>query len=65
MRVRKEGKGHFLTIKEGQVQDRGQEEVETTPAQFASPRPLTKGRGIRKVRYEAPLDGRKVQVDLY
>ena len=65
VRVRKEGKRHFLTIKEGHVQDRGQEEVEITPAQFASLRPLTKGRRIRKVRYEAPLDGRKVQVDLY
>ena len=56
VRIRKEGKRHFLTIKEGHGQDRGQEEVEITPAQFASLWPLTKGRRIRKVRYEVPLE---------
>lgn len=65
VRIRKEGKRHLLTIKEGHGQNRGEVEVEISPAQFASLWPLTRGRRIRKVRYEVPHDGRAIQVDLY
>ena len=65
LRVRKEGRRHLLTIKEGHGEDRGEQEVEITPAQFAALWPLTKGRRLRKVRYEVPHDGRTVQVDVY
>jgi adenylate cyclase len=65
VRIRKEGKRHFLTIKEGHGQVRGEQEVEITPSQFASLWPLTKGSRIRKVRYEVPHEGHTIQVDLY
>src|SRR6516164_4118435 len=65
VRVRKEGRRHLLTIKEGHGQNRGQVEAEISPAQFASLWPLTRGKRIRKVRYEVPHDGRVIQVDLY
>jgi adenylate cyclase len=65
VRVRKEGKRHVLTIKEGHGQDRGQEEREISPVQFASLWPLTKGQRVRKVRYEVPHDGLAIQVDVY
>ena len=65
VRVRKEGRRHLLTIKEGHSQNRGQVEAEISPAQFASLWPLTRGRRIRKLLYEVPYDGRVIQVDLY
>lgn len=65
VRIRKEGKHRFLTIKEGHGEDRGQEEIEITPAQFASLWPLTKGRRVRKIRYEVPFAGVTIQVDVY
>jgi adenylate cyclase len=65
VRVRTEGKRHLLTIKQGSGQNRGQVEVEVSPVQFASLWPLTKGRRIRKVRYEVPHDGLTIQLDVY
>src|SRR3954447_2704048 len=65
VRVRKQEKRRVLTIKEGHGEVRGEEEFELTPAQFASLWPLTKGRRIRKVRYEVPHDGVTIEVDVY
>jgi adenylate cyclase len=65
VRIRKEGKRHVLTIKEGHGQTRGQEEIEVTRKQFASLWPLTKGRRVRKVRYEVLHDGLTIEVDVY
>jgi CYTH domain-containing protein len=65
LRVRKEGKRHVLTIKEGHGEDRGEHEVEIASSQFAALWPLTKGRRIRKVRYDVPRDGLTIQVDVY
>ncbi len=65
VRVRAQGKRHFLTIKEGHGETRGQEEIEITPAQFDALWPLTKGKRIKKVRYEVPHDGRTIAVDVY
>jgi len=65
VRVRKEGKRHLLTIKEGHGQNRGQVEAEISPAQFASLWPLTRGKRIRKVRYAVPHDGLAIQVEIY
>jgi len=65
VRIRKEGKRHFLTIKEGHGEDRGQEEVAITAAQFASLWPLTKGKRLKKVRYRVPHEGWTVEVDAY
>ena len=65
VRICKEGRRHLFTVKEGHGESRGQVEVEITPAQFASLWPLTKGRRIRKFRYEVPHEGLTVQVDVY
>jgi adenylate cyclase len=65
VRVRKEGKRHLLTIKEGHGQARSEHEVEIGPAQFASLWPLTRGQRIRKVRHEVPHGGLTIQVDVY
>jgi CYTH domain-containing protein len=65
VRIRKEGRRGLLTVKDGHGESRGQVEIQITPAQFASLWPLTKGRRIRKVRYEVPYEGLTVQVDVY
>jgi adenylate cyclase len=65
VRVRKEGKRHFLTIKEGHGENRGQEETEINPGQFAALWPLTRGKRLKKVRHEVPHAGRTIQVDVY
>jgi adenylate cyclase len=65
VRVREEGKRHFLTIKEGHGENRGEEEVAINDSQFASLWPLTKGKRLKKIRYEVPHDGRTVEVDVY
>src|SRR4051794_17975371 len=57
VRIRKEGRRHLLTVKDGHGESRGEFEVEITPAQFASLWPLTRGKRIRKVRYEVPHEG--------
>lgn len=65
VRVREEGKCHFLTIKEGRGENRGQEEVEIKDSQFAALWPLTRGQRLKKIRYEVPHGGRIVEVDVY
>jgi CYTH domain-containing protein len=65
LRVRKEGKWHVLTIKEGHGEDRGEHEVEISSSQFDALWPLTKGRRVKKARSEVPLDGLTIQVDVY
>jgi len=65
VRVREEGKRHFLTIKEGHGENRGQEEVAIKDSQFAALWPLTRGRRLKKVRYEIPLEGQTIEVDVY
>jgi len=65
VRVRKEGKRHFLTIKEGHGVNRGQEEIEISPAQFAALWPLTFGKRLKKVRYEIPQGDLTIEVDVY
>src|SRR3954447_6775380 len=65
VRVRKEGKRHFLTIKEGHGENRGEEEIEISPAQFAALWPLTLGKRLKKVRYEIPQGDLTIEVDVY
>jgi len=65
VRIRKEARRHLLTVKDGHGESRGEVEIEITPAQFASLWPLTKGRRLRKVRYDVPHEGLTVQVDVY
>src|SRR3954447_24438469 len=65
VRIRKEGKRHVLTVKEGHGQNRGEEEIEITPAQFDALWPLTRGKRLKKVRYKIPAGGLTIEVDEY
>jgi adenylate cyclase len=65
VRVRKEGRRHALTVKEGHGEDRGEHEVEISAPQFTALWPLTEGRRLRKVRYDVPHDGLTIQCDVY
>jgi adenylate cyclase len=65
VRVRKEGKRHALTLKEGRGLDRAENEIRLDAAQFATLWPLTRGRRVKKTRYELPHDGRTIQLDVY
>lgn len=65
VRVRVKGDEHFLTVKSGQGDARGEEELRITRDQFSRLWRLTKGRRIEKVRYEIPYDGLKIELDVY
>src|SRR3954469_212615 len=65
VRVRKQGKRHVLTVKEGRGGDRGETDGEPSAAQSPCLWPMTKGRRVRKVRYEVPTDGLTIEVDVY
>ena len=66
VRLRKKGEAFFLTAK-GAPQGFAREEIEIalTPAQFAALWPLTAGRRLKKERFEVPLEGRIVEIDVY
>jgi CYTH domain-containing protein len=69
VRIRKEGRRRFLTIKDGGAGSggvaRGETEVEITAGQFDALWPLTKGRRVRKVRHELAHEGTTVTIDVY
>jgi adenylate cyclase len=65
LRVREEGKQCYLTVKSGAGQSRTELEIPIDSDLFASLWPLTRGRRIRKVRYEIPYGDRTIQVDVY
>jgi CYTH domain-containing protein len=54
-----------LTVKEGHGEDRGQEEVAITATQFAAFWPLTRGKRLKKVRYQVPFGDLTIEVDRY
>lgn len=66
VRLRKKGSEAFLTVKgEPNGYTRPETEVEITPEQFAALWPHTAGRRLRKTRYEVPLGGLTVEIDIY
>jgi CYTH domain-containing protein len=65
VRVRKIGEQGVLTVKRGSGRDRSEEEIEITEEQFQALWPVTEGRRIEKRRYQVPLDGLTVEIDVY
>ncbi len=66
VRVRKEGKKCFLTVKGGRRgATRLEEEIPIRRRQFDALWPLTRGRRVRKVRYRVPHGGLTIEVDVY
>jgi adenylate cyclase len=65
VRVRKEGKTCYLTVKMGAGLSRDEDEQEIPPATFARLWPLTKGTRVRKVRYKVYHEGQLIEVDVF
>jgi adenylate cyclase len=65
VRLRKRGKVASLTFKVGRGSSREEREIRLSPKQFAMLWPATKGRRLRKTRYEIPWKNLKIEVDIY
>src|SRR3979409_2557836 len=65
VRLRKRGKAASLTFKVGRASSREEREIRLSPKQFAMLWPATKGRRLRKTRYEIPWKNLKIEVDIY
>ncbi len=65
VRLRRKGSELLLTAKVGHGRVREEVEVAIGHAAFRELWPLTKGRRVRKVRHFVPLNGRRVEVDVY
>lgn len=65
VRLRRSGERYSLTFKRGAGNVREEREVELTGAQFDTLWPGTEGKRLVKTRYEIPLGGRVVEIDVY
>src|ERR1700726_4837691 len=65
VRLRKKGKVMSLTFKVGRGVAREEREVRLSPKQFAILWPATRGRRLRKTRYEVPWKRLKIEIDIY
>src|SRR3977135_2563187 len=65
VRLRKKGKVASLTFKVGRGNAREERAIRLTPKQFSALWPATRGRRLRKVRYEIPWKRHKIEVDIY
>ncbi|MDQ2867619.1 MAG: adenylate cyclase [Verrucomicrobiota bacterium] len=65
VRVRKAGERYTLTFKRGRGLAREEYETRIAPAQFAVLWPATKGRRLRKTRYDVPYEGHIIEIDIY
>jgi adenylate cyclase len=65
VRLRKKAKTASLTFKVGRGTSREEREIRLSPQQFALLWPATRGRRLRKTRYEIPWKNLKIEVDIY
>jgi adenylate cyclase len=65
VRLRKKGKVASLTFKVGRGNAREEREIRLSPKQFSMLWPATRGRRLRKVRYEIPWKKHKIELDIY
>jgi adenylate cyclase len=65
VRLRKKNKATSLTFKVGNPASREEREIKLSAAQFARLWPATRGRRLRKTRYEIPWKKLKIEVDIY
>ena len=65
VRLRKKAKTASLTFKVGRGTSREEREIRLSPKQFAMLWPATRGRRLRKTRYEIPWKNLKIEVDIY
>jgi CYTH domain-containing protein len=65
IRLRRKGAKYFLTAKRGHGTVRREIEIRLRKKQFETLWPLTKGRRLRKVRYEVPWNQFLITLDVY
>src|SRR5436189_533085 len=65
VRLRKKGKTASLTFKVGRGSSREEREIRLSPKQFATLWPATRGRRLRKTRYEIPWKNLLIEIDVY
>jgi adenylate cyclase len=65
IRIRKKGRVHTITIKKGKGTARFEKEIPITARDFKGLWPLTKGKRIKKVRYNIPYQKHKIELDIY
>src|SRR5260370_7914124 len=65
IRLRKKAKAVSLTFKVGRGAAREEREIRLSPKQFTLLWPATRGRRLRKTRYEIPWKNLKIEVDIY
>ena len=65
VRLRKKGKTASLTFKVGRGNAREEREIRLSAKQFAALWPATRGRRLRKVRYEIPWEKLLIEIDIY
>ncbi|MGA9767775.1 MAG: CYTH domain-containing protein [Blastocatellia bacterium] len=65
VRVRQKGEKYFQTIKSDGGLKRSEVEIEISKQQFDSLWTATKGRRLKKTRYEIPYEGLTIEMDVY
>jgi adenylate cyclase len=65
VRLRKKRGVMSLTFKVGRGVAREEREIRLSPKQFAILWPATRGRRLRKTRYEVPWKNLKIEIDIY
>lgn len=65
VRLRKKGKTASLTFKVGRGSVREEREIRLGARQFAILWPASRGRRLRKTRYEVPWKNLKIEIDIY
>lgn len=65
VRLRKKGKTASLTFKVGRGNAREEREIRLSAKQFSALWPATRGRRLRKVRYEIPWKNLVIEIDIY
>jgi len=65
VRLRTKGKTASLTFKVGRGSAREEREIRLSAKQFATLWPATRGRRLRKTRYEVPWKNLKIEIDIY
>ncbi len=65
VRLRKKGGTMSLTFKVGRGAAREEREIRLSPKQFATLWPATRGRRLRKTRYEVPWKNLVIEIDMY
>ena len=65
VRLRRMDNRCFQTVKGAGYMVRVEREIEMTPEQFGELWPATNGRRVEKTRYEMPLNGLTIELDVY